>query len=218
MAAYTFIVELKRSLPESSWSWLISALRQDPIIWRALQGRLGQSALEKFSDRPQAYSPANLSLVALGYSDPEEIVKNAAYNQVPEPVFVDSASSVEQILAPELTEAGIQAMDLREVYLQAGSWQDTSAQSTDCNPNCNRLLIWNTARSTALAHPSHGDRTGGPGLARFPEQSSPSQSPGGDPFRAIRQAAVGPGRPHDPDALLSKTRPCSGHGSGFAQE
>jgi tetratricopeptide (TPR) repeat protein len=134
MAEFSFIVEIKRRLPENSWSWLISALRQDPNIWKSMQGKLGESALEKFSDRPQAYSPANLSLLALGYSDPEEIIRNAAYNQVPEPVFNDLPGSSVQVFPPELSESCLQAINLREAYLNAGSWQEIQLNPQTASP------------------------------------------------------------------------------------
>jgi len=61
------IANLKDTLPEDSWSWVIPALRQDPLIWESLQDQeFLTSTIRDFGGQPKKWSPMNLSLLSLG--------------------------------------------------------------------------------------------------------------------------------------------------------
>ena len=61
------IVKLKETLPEDAWSWVIPALRQDPVVWDALQDpdQVDQAA-RKIGSNPLRWTPMNIALVCLG--------------------------------------------------------------------------------------------------------------------------------------------------------
>ena len=67
------IFELKKRLPEDAWGWVVTALRQDSLVWGSLEScslrptALGQQALERSSTQPKDWSPAALTLLSLEY-------------------------------------------------------------------------------------------------------------------------------------------------------
>jgi tetratricopeptide (TPR) repeat protein len=72
MAPTPFIVTLKSTLPESSWPWVIPALRQDFVIWNLLEDQEFRArAVQALGANPQSWSPANLGYLALGQPLPE---------------------------------------------------------------------------------------------------------------------------------------------------
>lgn len=67
MSDSNFFFELKTRLPGGSWPWVLLSLRQDGLVWKALQNSdLGLRALETLSSQPESWNPAALALVALG--------------------------------------------------------------------------------------------------------------------------------------------------------
>ena len=70
MKPLPFSLELKKRLSPDAWPWLLTALRQDPWIWTALETTdLGQRALETLAPEPEKWTPAALGLLALGEPD-----------------------------------------------------------------------------------------------------------------------------------------------------
>ncbi len=67
MTKFTSILDLKETIPEDSWSWVIPALRQDPLVWNSLQdSNLLKSAIQRIGPHPRCWTPMNIALVALG--------------------------------------------------------------------------------------------------------------------------------------------------------
>jgi hypothetical protein len=67
MKPLPFSLELKKSLSPDTWPRLLTALRQDPWIWAALEATdLGRRALETLAPDPADWTPAALGLLALG--------------------------------------------------------------------------------------------------------------------------------------------------------
>ncbi|MBE9524252.1 MAG: tetratricopeptide repeat protein [Chloroflexi bacterium] len=63
------IIDLKNTIEEGYWNQVISALRQDALIWDALQDPVfRKDALEKLGNHPEYWSPANLFFLKLGYA------------------------------------------------------------------------------------------------------------------------------------------------------
>lgn len=63
----SFTPDLKGCLPESAWPRVLRALRQEPLVWKALlEETFHQGALEFAKGEAQFWSPACLSLLALG--------------------------------------------------------------------------------------------------------------------------------------------------------
>lgn len=123
------IIDLKDFFSEESWSWVIPALRQDSLVWAAIQDtKIRGEAKEKLGPAPELWSPANLALIMLGYnlqasdfrdmphSLSDELVKRAAQllEQLP----------AEQEIYPNLNNAGLLAIALRD---QAEQWPSLSS-------------------------------------------------------------------------------------------
>ena len=67
MKPLPFSLELKKHSSPGTWPWLLTALRQDPWIWAALEASdLGQQALETLGQEPSDWTPAALGLLAIG--------------------------------------------------------------------------------------------------------------------------------------------------------
>ena len=67
MEKYASIQYLKDSIPEDAWSWVIPALRQDPLTWKSLQDpNLVNKAVKKWGPYPHRWTPMNIALVSLG--------------------------------------------------------------------------------------------------------------------------------------------------------
>jgi tetratricopeptide (TPR) repeat protein len=62
----TFITQLKSNLPEHTWPWVISALRQDELVWETLQanGAILQYPTGKDQD-PESWNPARVAFLIL---------------------------------------------------------------------------------------------------------------------------------------------------------
>ena len=57
---------LLSELPEYSWPWVISALRNDPIVWKRLDNvDFIKLAIRKIGDEPKRWNPINLALLEL---------------------------------------------------------------------------------------------------------------------------------------------------------
>ena len=68
MGSSSIILDLKSFFPETSASQTIPALRQDVLVWGALQDEnLRVAAMKELSTAPEAWIPANLALLSLGY-------------------------------------------------------------------------------------------------------------------------------------------------------
>lgn len=67
------IASLKSCLPENSWSWVVPALMQDPVIWSSLQDvQFLQRVIDQLSE-PEEWNPARLALIKLNRSGLEDI-------------------------------------------------------------------------------------------------------------------------------------------------
>lgn len=140
------IRELSTSLAQLDQAYVVRALRQEPLLWHSLEDEafLAQ-ALSHTSSQPQYWSPASLSLLALGAPDsflqlkdnPEAAVDNNLRTQAL------SAYDTRLNLAPSgshpltLPQAGLLALALRERWRLNGSWQEL-VDATSTAP----LTVW----------------------------------------------------------------------------
>ncbi len=68
MRSSSIILELKDFFPASSATQTIPALRQDALVWAALQDEaLREAAKTELGTAPEAWTPTNLALLSLGY-------------------------------------------------------------------------------------------------------------------------------------------------------
>lgn len=123
----SFIIKLKDTLREDEWPWVISALRQDPVIWQSLQDpNFGELALSRGGDQPSNWTPAGLAFLALGCSSPStgdpvdpELIQKAG--KVYQDLLAHQANIPED-LSP-LALAGLLAIALAELHKEVGSWE-----------------------------------------------------------------------------------------------
>ena len=67
MKPLPFSLELKKRLSPETWPWLLTALRQDPWIWAALETTdLGRQVIGYAWVGAGGWTPAALGLLALG--------------------------------------------------------------------------------------------------------------------------------------------------------
>ncbi len=134
MMSSNFIVEFKRTIPETNWSWAISALRQDALVWRELQTELGLEALERFKAQAEAYTPAALSLLSLGCTNPWDIL-SATDDRSQR--FLDELLLIHDPLETpisHLSEAGSAALKLLKGRRRLNSWLELEGSLSSMAP------------------------------------------------------------------------------------
>jgi len=172
MNNFALITRMKAVLPEPDLPWVLAALRQDPVIWGCLEETTYlERVLERCTAKPETWSPANLSLLAmdvqkdypdltlehlqgdLQYSLESGLRRKAAHtfemvNR--NGVEAEPESSTFQLSCNPLQQAGLIALALRERRRFVGSWQgligelDQTSQETH-NTNGKTLLErWGT--------------------------------------------------------------------------
>lgn len=113
------IIELKEFFPEECWSQVIPALRQDSLVWAAVQdGKIRGTAKEKLGSVPEAWSPANLALILLEYNLQASDLRDMPHS-LPDELSGRAAQLLEKLLAeeeiyPNLNNAGLIAIALRD--------------------------------------------------------------------------------------------------------
>ncbi len=122
MAQTPLIIELKRIFSESDWPWICAGLHQDRLIWEELHGELGSRVLTIYQAQSEAYRPGVFCLMALGHPDPHEtlqLLKTKTAGEVYQ--LLTEGISPDSEITP-LGEAGIQALELLELWGVASSW------------------------------------------------------------------------------------------------
>lgn len=122
----SFLFNLKENLPESVWPWLISALRQDEIIWDSLNNpKITNTVLEQLTNQPEQWSPIQLVFVIFDHPiafnitdiDPE-LRRNAilAYEKATTRGFKESVN------LDRLAYSALIAIAFAEQYSRFDSW------------------------------------------------------------------------------------------------
>jgi len=120
--------ELGKTLTSNESVYVLSALRQDPLVWRTLgQSELLSAAVERIGDQAHLWSPARLALLVLG--DPRSVdALRAEPMALLGPGLQELALQAYQNLqrgakAPStLREAALLALTLRERRRLTGTW------------------------------------------------------------------------------------------------
>ncbi|MGW8250821.1 MAG: hypothetical protein ACWGO1_09285, partial [Anaerolineales bacterium] len=118
-----FIVELKHLLPETDWSWVAAGLHHDSLVWGELRGDLGDRVLQSLGSKSEAYLPGVVSLIELGHPDPLEILPLIQSRGTSQVYPLLSANTTSEQPPTRLGEAGIQALEMLELWNVASSWQ-----------------------------------------------------------------------------------------------
>lgn len=137
----TLLTELKNIFPETSWKWVIPALRQDALIWHALQeADFRAEVIQTVGDKPQAWTPGRLGMAALNRELPSppgwppaqlspDLQQKAAH------CYRDYVQAPANTMT--MAKACLLALALRENYQDTPSWKETL---TPCQP----LTAWKT--------------------------------------------------------------------------
>jgi tetratricopeptide (TPR) repeat protein len=123
----SFIIKLKALLPESSWSWVISALTQDHQVWESLQDAdFGDLALDRIGSNPESWTCANLALLRLDSSSkPDPLSLDASLRKIALRSYESflEGQPEDQLEQHNLEQALLLAVALLEHRRLSGSWQ-----------------------------------------------------------------------------------------------
>ena len=122
-----FIKKLRNILSEDTQSWVLSALRQDPLVWKCLQdSELSDHAIEILGSAPDRWTPANLSLIALGYAGPlSEVLKDPRLLEMTDlPLDPQIVGKQHVNETNKLAQAGLFAIKQVKHAQESGSWND----------------------------------------------------------------------------------------------
>jgi tetratricopeptide (TPR) repeat protein len=130
----TFIAELKSQFAQAEWSLVVSALRNQPILWNQLiTGDFGKKALEASEGIPAKMSPGFLALLSLSQEHNFEALRKDPMQPVAESLRLKANSTYENLVdnndqsyasTPDIQQALSLALALRERYRLAGSWEN----------------------------------------------------------------------------------------------
>jgi tetratricopeptide (TPR) repeat protein len=134
MASAGFLKQLRSLLPESDWQPVLTALRQDRLVWAALQDdALCSRALESCGKIASAWNPARLGLLSLGYTLNEVDLQAQPASRI-EPDLAArllTLSTVPQDANEDLPSAMLAALLARETHHQTNQWQRALADVFD---------------------------------------------------------------------------------------
>ena len=131
MKVMPFIQQLKHTIPESSWSWVLAALRQDRVVWESLQSEnFYQEALQTIGNNPVEWSPAGLALLAIKRPITLEKLQTSPLQPIDDKLRHMAACAFEELVKGDqegnmtLSQAGLLALSLRERRRLLGSWEE----------------------------------------------------------------------------------------------
>lgn len=134
MASAGFLKQLRSLLPENDWQPVISALRQDRLVWAALQDdTICNQALAACGNMMQAWNPARLGLLSLGYTFDEAALRDAPVSQI-EPDLATrllNLSTDPKEANEDLPSAMLAALLARESHHASNQWQRALADVFD---------------------------------------------------------------------------------------
>ncbi|MBN2678323.1 MAG: tetratricopeptide repeat protein [Anaerolineaceae bacterium] len=130
MASVGFLKQLRQLLLEGDWQPVLSALRQDALVWQALQDEIiCNQALQNCGADASAWNPARLGLLKLGFNLPTNVLRNTPTSQL-EPELAGqlyNLSNTPHIAQAELGDAMLVALLAREAYDQSNQWPQALA-------------------------------------------------------------------------------------------
>ncbi|MDH5507767.1 MAG: hypothetical protein OEZ02_11160, partial [Anaerolineae bacterium] len=130
------IDNLNQYLPEHAWPQVLSALRQDPLVWNSLLENqpLGETMFAQAGDNPTLWSPASLALAAIGQpintakNPSSEIRKTASafLNDLPSSISIPSNETY------SMEQAGWVAIGLQERLNNGTTWDSIKNDFAPC--------------------------------------------------------------------------------------
>ena len=130
------IAELKLILPENTWSWIVPAIKEDPLVWEFLcsvREFLEVENLSQVIHQPQDCTPASLALKGLNYPTNPEALR-ALPIQAVDPEFHSKVKDSIEKDPSNLDQAGLQALFFRERLRETGSWENLAIDLINACP------------------------------------------------------------------------------------
>jgi tetratricopeptide (TPR) repeat protein len=130
------IATLKIILPESSWAWVIPAVQEDELVWETLNSYpdlFKEEDLQKIIHTPDDCSPAALALRLLEYPVPPVNLRSLPLIPI-DAQFVERIKKGNLQAVQTLDVAGLQALSLRQLRSESGSWDDWSHDLWSASP------------------------------------------------------------------------------------
>jgi len=122
-----FIKKLRNIISEDTQSWVLPALRQDPLVWNCLQvAEFSDNAIEILGSTPHRWTPANLSLIALGIREPlTEFLEDPKFSELASSLL-DPSTWAEQSLneTDQLAQIGLFTLTQVKHAQESGSLND----------------------------------------------------------------------------------------------
>ncbi len=129
MTTSSSLIDLKKTLPQTSWSTVIHALRQDALIWQTLQKRdFLKIAISKLGSNPKMWTPANLALLSLETDLDSEKLRSTSLSKLDPELRLQAIQTYEAHVSdtpPDMTlaTAGLLALALQEHNRLTNSWE-----------------------------------------------------------------------------------------------
>jgi tetratricopeptide (TPR) repeat protein len=122
----TFLSQLKSSLPEQSWPWVIAALRQDELVWETLQTTSSFLQFTSEDSRlPESWNPAHVAFLTLQQTvPPPNAALSLGLRQRAFRIY-EAITQHHQITTAEaqpMVQAALLAVALRERLRLTGKW------------------------------------------------------------------------------------------------
>lgn len=130
------IAELKCILPESTWSWVIPAIREDNLVWESLNdldANFGNKKISEIIHTPEDCSPAALALKTLDYPSDPTSLKSLPLQPI-DKNFTSQNRDSTSLETISLSQAGLEAFALRQLRITSSSWNDWSAELMSAFP------------------------------------------------------------------------------------
>jgi tetratricopeptide (TPR) repeat protein len=131
----SFVIELKKQLPEEDWARILRSLRNEPIVWQALQNeKFAQQSLKAFSNHTEKWSPASIALLALGYPNLQKKLTSKRDVTIEEKLLNHASTKIEAFNSNEplfdeftIAEAGLIALAFRERWRLLKQWEEITS-------------------------------------------------------------------------------------------
>ena len=130
MTHSSFLIKSRHYFPHRVWHWLILALNNDTIVWDSLgNSEFSDLAFEKLPALPEKWTPASLSLLALGEHHSWDKLRSSPMEPISNKSQENADTAYEEWIntnspAKDLSSIGLIALALREFYRNEGTWDN----------------------------------------------------------------------------------------------
>ena len=129
------LIELKNTIPEMAWPRVIAALRQDPLVWQALQSPdFRNLAISHFGSRPEKWTPAHIAWLTISRDLKLDDLRTHSLREIDPDMYQHAIRTYDLHVGaspPQMTlpAAGYLMLALLERHRQAWNWQEAPASA-----------------------------------------------------------------------------------------